>query len=173
MKSFIAIASMALIATVSAQGPVDPAKLPKGWCMVYTDGACAEGVVPTLCGANSSYTSSCISTFSMDKVCTSFNISCVCTPLNGQQKDISMEALNKTFDLMPYGMCANLIPIANSSGPGLVSGDYKPDGKRPNTTATATPTTTTGSGSAATTAQMAFSTVVLAAISLGLAMIPL
>lgn len=98
MKPTLAVASLALIGTVSAQGHVDPAKLPKGWCIFYTESVCAEEIVPASCGTNSSYSSSCISTFSNDKVCTSFNISCVCTPTSGgQQKDVSMDALNRTF----------------------------------------------------------------------------
>lgn len=112
MKSIIAVASMALIATVSAIGPVDPAKLPKGWCMLYTDSACAESVVPALCGANSTFSSSCVSTFSNDKVCTSFNVSCVCTPTSGgQQKDVSKEALNKTFESKYIGPMHSLLSL--------------------------------------------------------------
>ncbi|KAG0207798.1 hypothetical protein BGX28_001044 [Mortierella sp. GBA30] len=185
MKSFIAIASLAFAACVSAQGAVDPAKLPKGWCMMYTEAACAESIVPTACGANSTYTTDCTSTFSMDKVCTSFQVSCVCTPAaGGERKDVSLEAFNKTFELMPYNMCGNLAANKNSTGPGLVSGDYKPDGKRPNATTTpsgsspAAPGATTdgstaGGKSGATSVQMAFSTIALAAISLGMAMVTL
>ncbi|KAF9356620.1 hypothetical protein BGX34_009845 [Mortierella sp. NVP85] len=170
MKPTLAVASLALIATVSAQGPVDPAKLPKGWCMFYTESVCAEEIVPASCGANSSYSSSCISTFSNDKVCTSFNVSCVCTPTSGgQQKDVSMDALNRTFGLM-HNLCENLVAVANSSGPGLVSNGYKPDGKRPNTTASASPPASTNGNSAASI-QTALSTVALAVISFGLSMI--
>ncbi|KAF9202996.1 hypothetical protein BGZ49_006908, partial [Haplosporangium sp. Z 27] len=139
---------------------------------MYTESGCAEGAVPVACGANSTLSSSCNSTFSNDLVCTSFQVSCLCTPLTGgEQKDISLEALNKTFELMPSaGMCVNLIPVKNASGPGLVSGDYKPDGKRPNTTSTTnttsakTPsaTTTDTSKNGASTIQMAVSTFALA-----------
>ncbi|KAG0270987.1 hypothetical protein BGZ95_001277 [Linnemannia exigua] len=189
MKFSVAVASLALAASVSAQsvGPVDPAKLPAGWCMLYKD-ACAEGAVVNECGANSTFTTECASTFSMDKVCTSFTVSCLCTPkAGGEQKDVSAIAFNETFGLMPSGMCANLLFNKNPSGPGIVSGDYKPDGKRPAanataTTTTGTPKTTTttgsstspsGTNSGASAIQMALPTVALAVISMGLAMIPL
>lgn len=83
-------------------------------------------------------------------------------------------------------MCANLQWSKNTTGPGIVSGDYKSDGKRP-TGGPATPkptaaATTTGadakptsavdqSKSAAVSVQVALSTIALAAFSLGLAMI--
>lgn len=78
---------------------------------------------------------------------------------------------------MPYNMCGNLLFNKNSTGPGIVSGEYKPDGKRPNATATganpAGPSTTAGGKSGASALQMTFSTLALAAISLGLAVIPM
>ncbi|KAF9909816.1 hypothetical protein EC991_007987 [Linnemannia zychae] len=191
MKFSIAVASLAFAASVSAQavGPVDPAKLPTGWCMLYKD-ACMEGNAVMECGANSTITTDCVSTFSMDKVCTSFTVSCLCTPkAGGEQKDVSAAAFNETFGLMPNGMCGNLLFNKNPNGPGIVSGDYKPDGKRPNATAATTtpgtgakPTTsgsatapsgTDGAKNGASALQMALPTVALAVISMGLAMIPL
>ncbi|KAF9130640.1 hypothetical protein BGW39_002824 [Mortierella sp. 14UC] len=194
MKFSVAVASLALAASVSAQaiGPVDPAKLPTGWCMLYKD-ACNEGNAVMECGANSTITTDCVSTFSMDKVCTSFTVSCLCTPkAGGEQKDVSAAAFNETFGLMPNGMCANLLFDKNPNGPGIVSGDYKPDGKKPAANGTATTTTagpgaikptasgsatapsgTDGSKSGASALQMALPTVALAVISMGLAMIPL
>ncbi|KAG0286816.1 hypothetical protein BGZ96_009150 [Linnemannia gamsii] len=189
MKIAVAIATLALAASVSAQsiGPVDPAKLPTGWCSMYT-GTCEESTIITECGANSTFTASCHSTFSLDKVCTSFTVSCVCTPLaGGEKKDISAKALNETVSEMP-GMCDNLSFTKNATAPGVVSGDYLPDGKKPKTTANVTagvtppkttggatnPTPTPGGGkSAASTLQMALPTVALVAITMGLAMIPL
>ncbi|KAF9345781.1 hypothetical protein BGX26_002740 [Mortierella sp. AD094] len=177
MKSIAAIAStLAVIATASAIGPVDPKKLPTGWCMMYTDG-CAEDVAPVLCGANSTISSTCNSTFSNDLVCTSFKVSCLCTPAaGGEQKDISLEALNKTFELMPSpSMCINLIPVKNSTGPGLVSGDYKPEGKKPNASATTSAPTTSATAdtpkSGAATLQMALSSLALVALSLSIALV--
>ncbi|CAO3566134.1 unnamed protein product [Mortierella alpina] len=179
MKFTVAAATLAVIASVSAQmGPVDPAKLPLGWCMTYTEDACRDTIAPKICGANSTWTADCKSTFSSDKVCTSFQVSCTCIPLaGGEKKDISAEAFNETFSLMPYNMCGNLLFSKNSTGPGIVSGDYKPDGKKPNATTTgskpAGPSTTAGGNSGASTLQMAFSTLALAAISVGLAVIPM
>lgn len=98
MKIAVAVATLALAASVSAQaiGPVDPAKLPTGWCSMYT-GTCEESTVITECGANATYTTHCFSQFSTDKVCTSFSVSCVCTPkAGGDKKDISDKALNET-----------------------------------------------------------------------------
>ncbi|KAF9947723.1 hypothetical protein BGZ72_010345 [Mortierella alpina] len=180
MKFIVAAASFAFVASVSAQGvgKVDPAKLPIGWCMTYTEDSCGDTVAPKICGANSTWTADCNSTFSMDKVCTSFKVSCTCTPLaGGEKKDISTEAFNETFSLMPYNMCGNLLFSKNATGPGIVSGDYKPDGKRPNATATGAgspgPSAAAGGKSGASSLQMAFSTLALAAISLGLAVIPM
>ncbi|KAH7042429.1 hypothetical protein BKA57DRAFT_518487 [Linnemannia elongata] len=194
MKITVAVATLALAASVSAQaiGPVDPAKLPTGWCSMYT-GTCEESTILSECGANSTYTSHCVSTFSTDKVCTSFSVSCVCTPLaGGDKKDVSALALNETVTSMP-GMCDNLSFAKNTTSPGVISGDYLPNGRRPTSTAnvtspvtnpsktafsgsTAPPTATTtpgGGKSAASTLQMALPTFALVAISLGLAMIPL
>lgn len=103
MKIAVAIATLALAASVSAQsiGPVDPAKLPTGWCSMYM-GTCEESTIIAECGANSTFTTHCLSTFSLDKVCTSFTVSCVCTPkAGGEKKDISAKALNETVS----GMC--------------------------------------------------------------------
>lgn len=85
---------------------------------------------------------------------------------------------------MPYGMCGNLQWTKNTTGPGIVSGDYKPDGKRPaanattavpktasSSSVTATPTGTDAPKSVGSSIQIAISTMALAAISLGLAMI--
>lgn len=84
---------------------------------------------------------------------------------------------------MPYGMCGNLEWKKNATGPGIVSTDYKPDGKRPAANATtavpktssppasASPTGTDVPKSAGSSIQIAVSTMALAAISLGLAMI--
>jgi hypothetical protein len=87
------------------------------------------------------------------------------------------------------GMCDNLSYAKNTTAPGVISGDYLPNGKKPTTTANVTspvtppkstsggatnPTTTPGEGkSAASALQMALPTVALVAISMGLAMIPL
>lgn len=241
MKIAVAVATLAFAASVSAQaiGPVDPAKLPTGWCSMYT-GTCEESTIITECGANSTYTAHCVSTFSTDKVCTSFTVSCVCTPqAGGDKKDVSAQALNETVtsmfslrnekgiqeqrmilstckkrrgtsqpnnlsfsSLTPYhlilqiampGMCDNLSFAKNTTSPGVISGDYLPNGKRPTSTANVTspvtnpsktassggavtPTTTTTPGdgkSAASALQMALPTVALVAISMGLAMIPL
>lgn len=83
-------------------------------------------------------------------------------------------------------MCANLQWTKNATGPGIVSGDYKPDGKRPaanattavpksvvpsSAAATGTPTGADSSKSAGSSIQIVASTMALAAISLGLAMI--
>ncbi|KAF9108504.1 hypothetical protein BGX27_008322 [Mortierella sp. AM989] len=173
MKSFVAIASLAAVVTVAAIGPVDPKKLPLGWCKSYTDMSCADGAVPTACGANSTYTRSCNSTFSNDLVCTSFQVSCLCTPIGGgEQKDVSLEALNLTFEAFPSPkMCSNLVAGKNATGSGLVSGDYKPDGLKPNASATAPNTSATDKPSSGATIQMALSTFALAALSLGMAMI--
>ncbi|KAF9569225.1 hypothetical protein EC968_002633 [Mortierella alpina] len=198
MKFTVVAASVAVVASVSAQGvgKVDPAKLPVGWCMTYTEDACRDTIAPKVCGANSTWTTACKSTFSSDMVCTSFQVSCTCTPLaGGEQKDISAEAFNETFSrfllqnmlqeltlpsstvVMPYNMCGNLLFSKNATGPGIVSGEYKPDGKKPNATATgANPSGTAapaGGKNGASTLQMAFSTLALAAISLGLAVIPM
>ncbi|KAG0377866.1 hypothetical protein BGX24_005288 [Mortierella sp. AD032] len=191
MKFSVVVASLALAAVVSAQnvGPVDPAKLPTGWCSMYK-GTCTEVTAVAQCGANSTFVTDCVSTFSMDKICTSFNVSCLCTPkAGGEQKDISAQALNDTITDMP-SMCSNLLSNKNPSGPGVVSGDYKPDGKKPAATG-ATPSATgapatgpkasaTGSGanptgttSGASALQMALPTIALAVISMGMAMIPL
>jgi hypothetical protein len=92
-------------------------------------------------------------------------------------------------------MCNNLLFNKNPNGPGVVSGDYKPDGKKPAANGTATTTAGTGatkpttpggapapsgtgagtgySKSGASTLQMALPTAALAVISMGLAMIPL
>src|SRR4051794_35709305 len=65
MKFTVAAATFAVIASVSAQmGPVDPAKLPLGWCMTYTEDACRDTIAPKICGANSTWTTDCKSTFS-------------------------------------------------------------------------------------------------------------
>ncbi|KAF9129051.1 hypothetical protein BGX30_014112 [Mortierella sp. GBA39] len=193
MKIAVAVAILALTASVSAQsvGPVDPAKLPTGWCSMYT-GTCEESTIIKECGANSTYTAHCVSKFSTDKVCTAFTVSCVCTPsAGGDLKDVSAQALNETVTDMP-GMCDNLSFSKNTTNPGLISGDYLPNGRRPTSTANVTSpvtnpsntastggasptaTTTPGSGkSAASTLQMALPTFALVAISMGLAMIPL
>ncbi|KAF8946855.1 hypothetical protein BGZ47_011173 [Haplosporangium gracile] len=192
MKIAVAFATLVLAASVSVQaiGPVDPAKLPTGWCSMYV-GTCEESTILAECGANSTYTAHCVSTFSLDKVCTSFSVSCACTPkAGGDQKDVSAKALNKTVTDMP-GMCDNLSFAKNTTNPGVISGDYLPNGKKPTSTANVTspvtnpsktassdgatsPTTTPGAGkSAASALQMALPTVVLVAISMGLAMIPL
>ncbi|KAG0079194.1 hypothetical protein BGZ93_000210 [Podila epicladia] len=177
-----AFASLALVAAVSAQsvGPVDPSKLGTGWCSMYTGASCADVIVPGACGVNATFTAHCKSTFSQDKVCMDFQATCACTPkAGGELKDLSFEAFNKTFELMPYGMCNNLLWTKNTTGPGIVSGDYKPDGKRPaqpaatpkangSTTATPAPSATPAAGSSI---QVAVSTIALAAISLGLAML--
>ncbi|KAF9082588.1 hypothetical protein BGX23_012317 [Mortierella sp. AD031] len=189
MKFAVAVASLALAASVSVQavGSVDPAKLPTGWCLSYK-GACQDSTIETACGANSTFTTSCVSTFD-DKVCTSFSVSCACTPnAGGEQKDVSAEAFNQTFVDMPYGMCGNLLFSKNTTGPGIVSGDYKPDGKRPaangtatttggaatnTSSSTVTPTTTgtpAGGKSAASALQMALPTIALVAITMGMAM---
>ncbi|KAI1295975.1 hypothetical protein EDD11_007664 [Mortierella claussenii] len=187
MKSFVALASLALVASVSAIGPVDPNKLPSAWCNIYSEGSCQDLVVPSACGANSTFVTDCHSTFSSDAVCTSFSVSCLCTPTTGgKQLDLSMEAFNKTFEVTSYNMCGNLIPVANSTGTGVVSGGYKPDGKRPKNETATNGTSTPNAGASATTSpnssatgkssansvQMTLSTGALAVISLGLAMIP-
>ncbi|KAG0347119.1 hypothetical protein BG004_008454 [Podila humilis] len=187
---FVAVA-LAFVAAVSAQGSVDPSKLGTGWCSVYTDDSCKDVIAPAACGANSTLVSHCASTFSMDMVCMKFDVSCTCTPKEGgEKKDLSTEAFNETFKLMPYGMCNNLLFTKNSTGPGIISGDYKPDGKRPNKTA-AVPSGSKPSGSASSTGSAAgagatgtpdnksgaanvqafVSTVALAAITLGMAML--
>ncbi|KAF9918110.1 hypothetical protein BX616_010207 [Lobosporangium transversale] len=178
MKLFITIVSLAIATVgVSAVGPVDPAKLPIAWCNIYKEDACLGGAVPAACGANSTYSSSCKSTFSNDFVCTSFQVSCLCTPKEGgEQKDVSMDAFNRTFEGSSYNMCGNLIPLTNSTGPGIVSGDYKPDGKRPKDTSTTSgspPASTNDVKSGASAIQMSLSTGTLALLSLGLAMVPL
>ncbi|KAF9547568.1 hypothetical protein EC957_008224 [Mortierella hygrophila] len=193
MKIAAVVAILALTASVSAQsvGPVDPAKLPTGWCSMYT-GTCEESTIITECGANSTYTAHCVSKFSTDKVCTAFTVSCVCTPsAGGELKDISAQALNETLNTMP-GMCDNLSFSKNTTNPGVISGDYLPNGKRPTSTANVTspvtnPSNTASTGgasptgtttpsndkSAASALQMALPTFALVAISMGLAMIPL
>ncbi|KAF9325220.1 hypothetical protein BG006_011279 [Podila minutissima] len=190
---FATVASLALVAAVSAQSTVDPSKLGTGWCATVTEDACKGTIVPKVCGANATNVSSCEAVFSMDNVCMSFKTSCTCTPeTGGEVKDLSFEAFNETFTIMPYNMCGNLQWSKNATHPGIVSGDYKPDGKRPNATAaspkptgsaaasaspkpigsaaSATPTPT-GGKSAGSTIQIAVSTMALAAMSLGLAMI--
>ncbi|KAF9293655.1 hypothetical protein BGZ74_011600 [Mortierella antarctica] len=179
---FATVASLALVAAVSAQSTVDPTKLGNGWCITVNEDACRDTIVPKVCGANATFTSSCEAVFSMDKICMSFKTSCTCTPkTGGEVKDLSFEAFNETFTIMPYNMCGNLLWSKNATHPGIVSGDYKPDGKRPNATAaapkptgsaaaSATPTPT-GGKSAGSTIQIAVSTMALAAMSLGLAMI--
>ncbi|KAF9407872.1 hypothetical protein BGZ94_002533 [Podila epigama] len=182
MKIAAALATFTLAAVASAQGPVDPAKLGNGWCVLYSGSSCEDEIVPTFCGANATFATTCKSTFSQDKICMSFEASCTCTPLNGTKAlDLSTEAFNKTFEIMSYGMCNNLLFSNKTDGPGIVSGDYKPDGKRPTagvaTPKPAAPTTPAtepvadNNKSAASAIQMAASTVTLAAISLGLAMI--
>ncbi|GJJ69253.1 hypothetical protein EMPS_01599 [Entomortierella parvispora] len=183
------LSALALVAVASAQvGPVDPSKLANGWCMGVTAG-CEEDVVPVACGANATFAASCEAVFSTDKICMSFKTSCTCSAKDSKEtKDLSFEAFNATFSgpMASYGMCNNLQWSKNSTGPGIISGDYKPDGKRPNGTA-ATPkpstdatATTSGAGakptddkstSAAVSVQAALSTMALAAISLGMAMI--
>ncbi|KAF9210529.1 hypothetical protein BGZ59_009333 [Podila verticillata] len=182
-----AAASLALVAAVSAQaiGPVDPSKLANGWCSTVTVDSCMDTVAPTACGANSTVVSHCKAVFSSDKVCMSFTTSCTCQPqAGGAVKDISFEAFNETFSMLPYDMCGNLQWIKNATGPGIVSGDYKPDGKRPaanattavpnsasSSASTGSPTSTDAPKSAGSSIQIAVSTMALAAISLGLAMI--
>ncbi|KAF9935212.1 hypothetical protein FBU30_006297 [Linnemannia zychae] len=189
MKFSIIAASLALAASVSAQavGPVDPNKLPTGWCMMYED-SCTETAIVAACGANSTFASSCKSTFSTDKVCTSFVVSCTCTSLGGGAlKDVSLPALDEALAM---GMCDNL-EYKNSTTPGLESTGYKPDGKKPGpgvtnvtgitatpsgstpTTSTSPSSTSTPGKSAAASIQMAIPSIALAAISVGLAMIPL
>ncbi|KAF9437592.1 hypothetical protein BGZ76_000116 [Entomortierella beljakovae] len=171
MKSFVPLTALMAIASVSAIGRVDPKKLPFGWCSSYTDNGCIGGAVVKACGANATYTASCNSTFSDDFVCTSFKLSCLCTPKEGgEQKDISLEALNETFILMPSPkMCPNLVAEKNASGPGLVSNGYKPGGVQPNVTNSADPSTDKGESSASTI-QVAISTAILALLSLGISM---
>ncbi|KAF9313003.1 hypothetical protein BG003_005690 [Podila horticola] len=183
---FATVASLALVAAVSAQSTVDPAKLANGWCMTVNEMSCQDTIVPKACGENATFAASCEAVFSLDKVCMSFKTSCTCTPkAGGELKDLSFEAFNETFTLMPYGMCGNLQWTKNTTHPGIVSGDYKPDGKRPtlsaaspkptgssSASASASPTPTGAEGkSAGSTIQIAVSTMALAAMSLGLAMI--
>ncbi|KAF9156516.1 hypothetical protein DFQ27_009640 [Actinomortierella ambigua] len=181
------LSALALVAAASAQvGPVDPAKLANGWCMGVTAG-CEEEIVPAACGANATMAASCQAVFSTDKICMSFKTSCTCSPLGSKEvKDLSFEAYNATFSgpMASYGMCGNLQWAKNATGPGIVSGDYKPDGKRPTGSAATPKPTSSGAPagasptptndkkpSAAVSVQAALSTVVLAAISLGIAMI--
>ncbi|KAG0049486.1 hypothetical protein BGZ83_005737 [Gryganskiella cystojenkinii] len=181
------LSALVLVAVASAQvGPVDPSKLANGWCMGVI-AECEETVAPKACGANATFSSSCEAVFSTDKICMSFKTSCTCSALGSKEiKDVSFEAFNATFSgpMASYGMCGNLQWSKNTTAPGIISGDYKPDGKRPNgTAATPKPTgsTTTGgsnpsptgdkSTNAAVTVQATLSTLALAAISLGLAMI--
>ncbi|KAG0331872.1 hypothetical protein BG000_010519 [Podila horticola] len=92
-----------------------------------------DTIVPKACGDNvtlAAYLYEAV--LFMDKACMSFKTSCTCTPKAGSEiKDLSFEAFNKTFTLMPCGMCGNLQWTKNTTHPGIVSGDYKPDGKRP------------------------------------------
>lgn len=92
------LSALALIAAASAQvGPVDPSKLANGWCMGVKAG-CEEDIVPAACGANATFSATCDSVFSTDKVCMSFKTSCTCSPLGSKEmKDLSFEAFNATF----------------------------------------------------------------------------
>ncbi|KAF9210530.1 hypothetical protein BGZ59_009334 [Podila verticillata] len=88
---------------------------------------------------------------------------------------------------MPKNMCGNLQWSKYATGLGIVSGEYKPDGRHPAVNATAaipkpissassaaatsTPTGTQTPKSTGSSIRIAVSTMVLAAISLGLAMI--
>ncbi|KAG0011028.1 hypothetical protein BGZ81_002431 [Podila clonocystis] len=151
-----AVVTLALVAAVAAQsiGPIDPAKLANGWCMTIKEMSCEETIT-----------------------------SCTCTPkAGGELKDLSFEAFNETFTLMPYGICSNLQWTKNTTHPGIVSGDYKPDGKRPtlstvvpkptgSASAPASPSPTGDGKSAGSSIQIAISTMGLAAVSSGLAMI--
>ncbi|KAG0032397.1 hypothetical protein BGZ81_011007, partial [Podila clonocystis] len=86
---FATVASLAIVAAVSAQSTVDPAKLANGWCMTVNEMACEETIVPKACGANATFTSSCEAVFSLDKICMSFKTSCTCTPkAGGELKDL-------------------------------------------------------------------------------------
>lgn len=96
-----AVALVAFVAAVSAQGPVDPSKLANGWCITVTEDACVGTVAPATCGANATIASDCKAVFSSDKVCMSFQTFCTCKPLaGGEIKDISFEAFNETFTSM-------------------------------------------------------------------------
>lgn len=98
---FATVASLALVAAVSAQSTVDPTKLGNGWCITVKEDACRDTIVPKVCGANATFTSSCEAVFSMDKICMSFKTSCTCTPkTGGEVKDLSFEAFNETFTSM-------------------------------------------------------------------------
>jgi hypothetical protein len=118
MKFSVAAAILALAASVSAQsvGPVDPAKLPVGWCMMFTD-SCKETTALAQCGANSTITTDCVSTFSMDKICTSFTVSCLCTPqAGGEKKDISAAAFNETIERKFFFLWKKKIGNKNGKG---------------------------------------------------------
>ncbi|KAF9579821.1 hypothetical protein BGW38_003767 [Lunasporangiospora selenospora] len=176
MKSIIFAATLAIASTVSAIGPVDPNKLPNGWCLTYTD-ACKTQVNAT-CGTGFAWATGCKSTFT-DVTCSTFDVYCTCTPSNGTVvKDLSQEALTGA-----YKICNNLLTKKNETGPGLISNGVNPNFTKPNNTKPTTGSNNTAGnntgntgkdadkGNGAQSLHLALTTVGLAVVSLGMAML--
>ncbi|KAG0017208.1 hypothetical protein BGZ81_010847 [Podila clonocystis] len=134
--SSIILATLALVASVSAQAADTPANR---WCKAF--GASCQTAANTVCGMNRQSEWNCKANFNAND-CQSYEIKCNCIPAGGAITAASQVALINTFQAT-NGACQNVpmrpvtsAPVTTAPPPNAIGGSL------PTTTTTPTPTPT-------------------------------
>ncbi|KAG0035915.1 hypothetical protein BGZ82_004943 [Podila clonocystis] len=156
MKASFIIATLALVASVSAQAPSD-SDLANKWCQVYT--ATCTQASNTVCGANFvSKANACQSVVFTNGKCIDYTTVCVCADAAGVVKNLSGPVLESTF-AATNGACADLkrqTVRVNGTSPSTTGTTATPSG-------TTSPEKVNSAGKAATNAVFAVAAAVAAA----------